>query len=214
MRKLSLALAAAVGAAFFAAPASATVINFVAEANSGGERGLQDGAILNTAALGGLSLQFDAGIGGKDRDFAYLNQKNHGHEAGLGVCTRLGTGNKCAPNRDDSLSSNEFVQVSFLSGPFDIRKMSFNSETGSLAGSSGLLQIATSIGGVATLAIMTFAQASTYNFGPVDWIAFGFVDTEFFVARISDVPIPGALPLLLSGLAGLGFAAKRKKKQA
>ena len=31
---------------------------------------------------------------------------------------------------------------------------------------------------------------------------------------VSDVPIPGAIPLLISGIAGLGFASKKKKKQA
>ena len=30
----------------------------------------------------------------------------------------------------------------------------------------------------------------------------------------SDVPVPAALPLLISGLAGLGFASRRKKKKA
>lgn len=36
----------------------------------------------------------------------------------------------------------------------------------------------------------------------------GFVIAQFDIA---EVPIPGALPLLLSGIAGLGFAARRKK---
>ena len=38
----------------------------------------------------------------------------------------------------------------------------------------------------------------------------------FTVAQltVSDVPIPGAIPLLLSGIAGLGFASKKKKQQA
>lgn len=36
----------------------------------------------------------------------------------------------------------------------------------------------------------------------------GFVIAQF---DVQEVPIPGALPLLLSGIAGLGFAARRKK---
>lgn len=32
--------------------------------------------------------------------------------------------------------------------------------------------------------------------------------------RPSDVPVPAALPLLISGLAGLGFASRRKKKKS
>ena len=41
-------------------------------------------------------------------------------------------------------------------------------------------------------------------------------DAGFSIAQmsVSDVPIPAALPLLLSGLAGLGFASRRKKKAA
>ena len=36
----------------------------------------------------------------------------------------------------------------------------------------------------------------------------GFTIAQF---EVSDVPIPGAIPLLLSGLAGLGFASRRRK---
>ncbi len=36
----------------------------------------------------------------------------------------------------------------------------------------------------------------------------GFVVAKF---TVNEVPIPGAIPLLLSGIAGLGFAARKKK---
>ncbi len=36
----------------------------------------------------------------------------------------------------------------------------------------------------------------------------GFAIAQF---DVSDVPIPGAIPLLISGLAGLGFASRKKK---
>ena len=48
---------------------------------------------------------------------------------------------------------------------------------------------------------------STFEFRAVTPNA-GFTIAQF---EVSDVPIPGAIPLLLSGLAGLGFAARRRK---
>lgn len=37
---------------------------------------------------------------------------------------------------------------------------------------------------------------------------------KHLTAEVSDVPIPAALPLLMSGLAGLSFASRRRKQQA
>ncbi len=47
-----------------------------------------------------------------------------------------------------------------------------------------------------------------FEFVPIT-VGAGFAIAKF---EVSEVPIPGALPLLLSGLAGLGFASRRKKK--
>lgn len=48
---------------------------------------------------------------------------------------------------------------------------------------------------------------SVFRFEPITDGA-GFTIAQF---DVSDVPVPAALPLLISGLAGLGFASRRKK---
>jgi len=42
----------------------------------------------------------------------------------------------------------------------------------------------------------------------------GFTVAKLTVAAVTETPIPGAIPLLLTGIAGLGFASKKKKKTA
>lgn len=213
MRKLRIAFAAALAAGLVSGQASATLIDFVAEVSASGEHGVADGTVLNTAAMGGLNLQFSGGIGGASSDFAYFNAAtSNGSPQGLGTCTRLDSLNQCNPEYDDVVAANEWVQVAFLDGPFDVAALSFvGGGNASLDSSSGLITITTSLNAVVSVVTMTFAQAATNAFGLVDWIRFQFAGTEFVVASISDIPLPGALPLLLSGLAGLGFAARRKK---
>lgn len=213
MNPFRAAIAAVLATVFASGPASAAVIDFVAEVLATGEHGVADGSVLNTSRMGNLNLQFKAGIGGERRDFAYFNAATpNGAPAGLGVCTRLDSAAQCNPSSDDTISAREWVEIGFLSGPFNVRALSFNGAGNlSLNNSSGLIKIGTSLGSVLSEFIMSFAEASTYAFGLVDRIRFEFVNTEFVVAKISDVPLPGALPLLLSGLAGLGFAARRKK---
>jgi len=213
MKSFRIALVAALAASMISGAASATVIDFVAEAGARGERGLADGTILNTPEMGGLNLQFSGGIGKIKSDFAYFNAATpNGSPQGLGTCTTLDSLNQCNPEYDDVVASNEWVQVGFVDGPFDVRALSFvGGGNASLDNSNGLIKISTSLNSIVSVVTMTFAQASTNAFGLVDWIRFQFAGTEFVVASISDIPLPGALPLLLSGLAGLGFAARRKK---
>ena len=214
--KRVFALAAATIALTAAAPAFATTIDFVAQAQSGGQKFVDDGGVLNTSALGNLNLRFAGGTGGAGSDFAYFNY--YGSEGGLGTCTTLDRAGLCTPFHDDSVSPGEFVRVEFVDAPFNIGALSFSTEMDGAHGavdaanSLDLVTITTSLNNIVSVVTLTFAQASTTVFGLADWIQFDFVNREFWVSSISDVPVPGALPLLLSGLAGLGFASRRKKQ--
>ncbi len=224
MKKFLAVLAAA--AFLGAGSAGATTINFAAEANNNGERGVADGTVLNTAELGGLNLRFSGGRGDESFEFAYFNAFEApapgfgGRQAGLGNCTRLDALSQCMPFGDDTVVHGEFVRVDFVDGPFEIVRTSFNSRFESLAGSPLLVQITTSLAGAVSQLVLSFADAATHNFGFVDWIRWDFlrdqgVGAKFFVSSISnEIPVPGALPLLLSGLAGLGFAARRRRAAA
>ena len=64
--------------------------------------------------------------------------------------------------------------------------------------------------GITTFANLV-AMAIAGDFVGVRSFAIGYVDTEFYLSSISEVPIPGAIPLLLSGLAGLGVFARKNK---
>lgn len=203
--------------------AGAVTINFAREANVGGERGVADGTVLNTANLGSLNLRFSGGRGGDAFEFAYFNAFQasapgfRGRQAGLGTCTTLDRMMQCMPSGDDTVDHGEFVRVDFVDAPFEIVRMSFNNRFEAINDSPLLVQITTSLSGVVSTLLLSFADATTHNFGLVDWIQWDFlrdqgVDAKFFIASISnEIPVPGALPLLLSGLAGLGFAARRRR---
>jgi hypothetical protein len=221
--KKFLALVAASLALAAAGTAGAVTVNFAREANLGGERGVADGTVLNTSSLGGLNLRFSAGRGREGFEFAYFNafeapaQGFKGRQAGLGVCTTLAATGLCAAAGDDTVDHGEFVRVDFVDSPFEVARMSFNGRFASNDASPLLLKVTTSLGGAVSTAVLSFAEATTRNFGFVDWIQWDFirdqgVDAKFFVASISSVvPTPGAMALLLSGLAGLGFAASRRR---
>jgi len=203
--------------------AGAVTIDFAREANLGGERGVLDGTVLNTARLGGINLRFSAGKGAGASDFAYFNAYEaptkgfKGRSGGLGVCTHLTAAATCATVNDDVIDHGEYVRVDFVDSPFEVARMSFNGRFASNDDSSLLVKITTGLGSAVSAATLSFAAATSTNFGAVDWIQWDFingqpVDAKFFVASLSSVvPAPGAMALLLSGLAGLGFASRRRR---
>ncbi len=213
MTRLLTIASALIFAGAFSIPAHATVIDFAAEA-AGNERGVTSGTSFASPNFGGLTLQFDADNPAR---FPYFDDISSGLPAGLGLCKQLSGAAPapCANTADDNITSGEGVTVSFLSGPFNVLTLSFRDEFHNSLDADNVGQLAIEIngGGAVTYTFMgAIAAAAAGSFLSVNSIRFAFVDTQFYVNSISDVPIPGALPLLLSGLAGLGFASRRRKK--
>ena len=201
-----------------ASVANAAIINFAAEADIGGERGLANNAVLGPTASIGVPVTL-TGTGGNP----YLDASTGpGQFGGLGVCTGVAPGAQCVPSSGDNISVGEAVKVAF-GAAFNIVQLSFRGtingvEHLDLDANTQTLLIKFNGGGAVAY---TFANAVAAAIGgafssanTIEFIYGGKDAAEFYVELISDVPLPGALPLLLSGLAGLGFASRRKRKAA
>ena len=229
MKKIITIAAAALSVGLFAAPASAATLSF-ADFAAGNEGGVDNTTAVN---IGGTNITFVAGErSGADSlvatYFAYFDDVSNGLPAGLGVCRVLdgaagmgAPGAECDDAGDDSIDGEggirEAIQLFFDDEPFDLRAISFRDGQHNLINDSmGLIEYAFANGGgiigqgettfanlVALVAAGTFAGTTAFQLG--------YVNTEFYIENISDVPIPGAIPLLLSGIAGLGFASRKKK---
>jgi len=216
MKKLLAIAAASIAAGAFSTAANAAVLDFAAFA-AGNEHGIDNGDSLT---FDGVSVTFVA----NDGFHPYFDDEISGRPSGLGVCRELTGSLQCKDSSDDSadgdLGTDEFIKILFDDGPFDVRNISFrDGEHFDLNGDdTGMVTWSTfdDMGGLVASGDDTFADvvamALSGFFDGVDGIGFEYVDTEFYVEAISDVPLPAALPLLLSGIAGLGFASRRKKK--
>ena len=224
IKHLTAAIAATT---LMAGAAHATPISFADEADTNGERGVPDGTVLN---IGGLNISFLAGtLAGDGRielnSFsAYLDSSSNGLPGGLGVCRVLDSDNQCDPSGDDSTDGdngiNEAVSLFFEDGPINIFGLSFrDGNHNQINDSSGLIDYAIFFDdgtntGLVTSTFADLVALASAGLRDVLAINLGFNNTEFYLESLSDVPIPGALPLLISGLAGLGFASRKKKKAA
>lgn len=206
MKRLVLSI---VGAVAMSAGANAAVLDFAADADLNGER-----AVTNLT-LDGVAMTLSATRGALPAN-AYLDASGGEGPAGLGVCLNLLSG-ECNPSNDDNVTIDETVTIAFDAGPFDIRTLSFRGEghvdkngdavnTLLIALNGGLAVAYTFAAAVAAAIGGAFLGANSISF------AFGGASPDqFYINAISDVPLPAALPLLLAGVAGLGFASRRRK---
>lgn len=216
MKRLMIAAAAAAGMAF--APAQAAYVDFAAEADMNGERGLASGDSLK---IDGVTMLL-FGFGPVGAASPYLDAG----KAGLGVCQVLDIKDQCAPASDDNVTEDESVLILFTSNDLgaalfrDLNGLVFRDAKHNLIDdmNDGLVRIVTDNGDMTALFTTFIAMAAGGDafFEQTSSIFFEFVDKQFYVSAmdVSDIPIPGALPLLLSGIAGLGFASRRKAKFA
>ncbi len=222
-----LIAAAAFAATMALAPANAGTIDFSNDAVVNGERGLVSGS---TIAIDGVNMRISATQGlDINQPFAahpYLDGPFNGKDGGLGVCKALdgGTG-LCAPRYDDNVTIGEAVKIEFLdfagvSEMRDILGITFRDAGHNAinAANDGMLLISSNNGSMTALfsAFIAMAAGGDAFFKDVAWIEFIYDNKQFYVNAldVSEIPIPGALPLLLSGRAGLGFAGRRRKSKA
>jgi len=233
----SVALSAIAVAGLAAAPgmARATVTyDFEAWIQTNGERGFTNAAPFQlTAGPAGnqLTLTATAFESPGDRpSHVYMDGSFNGFIGGMGVCSVLTTGSQCTPSNDDNVSVDggneeklvwEFSQnidrialtlrdsEHYLFNGLDTPGGPSDPDSGQfefMYGASAWQVATTDAYGMYTL--LLDGSSNLLKFRPV---AAG-LENQFYIAmaEVAPIPLPPAVWLLLSGLAGLGAMGRRR----
>jgi len=197
-----------------------------ADPNYFGEMGFQslnvtvDGLSLSatgTDTTDFLNYLADPGAyqGDLDNEYAYLDSNT----AGLGVCTSINSNDQCDPSSDDNATADEVLILAFstevtISDLFfrDAKHNPINFGSGEdfslfIDGSyAGNIQYGSPLNQSFTGTIFAFS-ADDYNVASNSFTTDG---DEFYISNMSAVPVPAAVWLLGSALAGLGSMRRRK----
>ncbi len=144
--------------------------------------------------------------------------------AGLGVCQQAGSVQGCAGIGDDNIDhggvsgNKEILSLEFLDEPQDIIRLIFRDQNHSdvfpvAAGTSPEVDIRVNGGNFVTYVLANdFFPANPIDaFFGVKTIDFRFNNGDFYLSAMTAVPIPAALPLFATALAGLGLLGWRRR---
>lgn len=209
-------IAAAAALTLTASQASATVIDFALEADTNGERGLDQGDALSIAGVTMSLYAIEPGIIDEIDASPYLDAGR----AGLGVCSMgLTATDQCVVPSDDNVTAGEGVGIIFEDGLFDISGLVFRGANHALLGTDAMITIGT-VGDASLFDIRTdtigafvaLAAAGDAFFSDVRAVGFGFAGDQFYLSALdvdpSAVPLPAGALLFLTGAGGL--LARRK----